>query len=137
MKPHPQSAIKSRASKMWWLFSTKILHFVIESRGAVGFIKKKSACTIFFSETQPYLSKVSASRVKNRASRVKNEACFNFSEAQPVLSKSKTNLFDFADLMDLAARKKNSRTCCPAVVIWCRIDYFTITFVALLPVRTM
>lgn len=32
MKPHPQSAIKSRASKMWWLFSTKILHFVIESR---------------------------------------------------------------------------------------------------------
>ena len=25
MKPHPQSAIKSRASKMWWLFSTKIL----------------------------------------------------------------------------------------------------------------
>jgi len=40
-----------------------------------------------FSETQPYLSKVSASRVKNRASRVKNEARFNFSEAQPVLSK--------------------------------------------------
>ena len=32
VKPNPQSAIKSRASKMWWLFSTKILHFVIESR---------------------------------------------------------------------------------------------------------
>ena len=42
-----------------------------------------------FSETQPYLSKVSASRVKNRASRVENEARFNFSEAQPVLSKRK------------------------------------------------
>jgi len=34
--------------------------------------------------------------VKNRASREKNEVYFNFSEAQPVLSKSKTNLFDFA-----------------------------------------
>ena len=34
--------------------------------------------------------------MKNRASREKNEVYFNFSEAQPVLSKSKTNLFDFA-----------------------------------------
>ena len=34
--------------------------------------------------------------LKNRASREKNEVYFNFSEAQPVLSKSKTNLFDFA-----------------------------------------
>ena len=40
--------------------------------------------------------KVSASREKNRASREKNEVYFNFSEAQSVLSKSKTNLFDFA-----------------------------------------
>uniref|UniRef100_UPI004026B43D hypothetical protein n=1 Tax=Candidatus Limisoma sp. TaxID=3076476 RepID=UPI004026B43D len=35
-------------------------------------------------------------REKNRASREENEVYFNFSEAQPVLSKSKTNLFDFA-----------------------------------------
>ena len=34
--------------------------------------------------------------MKNRASREKNEVYFNFSEAQPVLSKSKTNLSDFA-----------------------------------------
>uniref|UniRef100_UPI003FED3FAE hypothetical protein n=1 Tax=Candidatus Limisoma sp. TaxID=3076476 RepID=UPI003FED3FAE len=52
--------------------------------------KQNQACLNFdFSETQPNLSKVSASRVKNRASRVKNEARFNFSEAQPVLSKRK------------------------------------------------
>ena len=34
--------------------------------------------------------------MKNRASREKNEVYFNFSEAQPVLFKSKTNLSDFA-----------------------------------------
>uniref|UniRef100_UPI004028963A hypothetical protein n=1 Tax=Candidatus Limisoma sp. TaxID=3076476 RepID=UPI004028963A len=55
---------------------------------------KKRACSIFFPEPQPILSKDSARRVKNRASRVKNEVYFSFSEAQPVLSKSKTNLFE-------------------------------------------
>ena len=54
-----------------------------------GKSKIKLAWNFDFSETQPNLSKVSASRVKNRASRVKNEARFNFSEAQPVLSKRK------------------------------------------------
>jgi len=37
--------------------------------------------------------------VKNRASRVKNEARFNFSEAQPVLSKKQNQVylnFDFS-----------------------------------------
>jgi len=44
--------------------------------------------------------KDSASREKNRASREKNEVYFNFSEAPPVLCKSKTNKVEIIFIRD-------------------------------------